>query len=61
VCRRALDALSPEMAFRIEKAFGLTMETMLRMQAWHDAKAMRSRAGKIKVKPYHRPLAATHR
>jgi addiction module HigA family antidote len=54
-------ALSPEMALRIEKAFGLNLETMLRMQAWHDAKAMRSRAGKVKVKPYHRFPAAPHR
>jgi antitoxin HigA-1 len=54
-------ALSAEMALRVEKAFGLNMETMLRMQAWHDAKEMRSRAGKVKVKPYHRGLAAPHR
>jgi len=54
-------ALSPEMALRVEKAFGLNMETMLRMQAWHDAKAMRGRAGKVKVKPYHRSLAVPHR
>ena len=54
-------ALSPEMALRIEKAFGLNMETMLRMQAWHDAKAMRSRAGKVNVKRYHRPPAAAPR
>lgn len=31
-------ALSPEMALRIEKAFRVNIETMLRMQAWHDAK-----------------------
>jgi hypothetical protein len=30
-------ALSPEMALRIEKAFGVSMDTLLRMQAWHDA------------------------
>ena len=29
-------ALSPEMALRIEKAFGVSMDTLLRMQAWHD-------------------------
>jgi antitoxin HigA-1 len=33
--------LSPEMALRIEKAFGVKMETLLNMQAWHDAYTMR--------------------
>ena len=47
-------ALSPEMALRIEKAFGLDMDTMLRMQAWHDAKVMRERAGEINVERYER-------
>lgn len=45
-------ALSPEMALRIEKAFGLSMDTLLRMQAWHDSHAMRERAGEIDVKRY---------
>jgi addiction module HigA family antidote len=51
-------ALSPEMALRVEKAFGVDMDTLLRMQAWHDAHAMRRRAGEIDVKPYHRPAPA---
>ena len=46
-------ALSAEMALRIEKAFGMKMETLLNMQAWHDAYAMRQRAGEIDVKRYH--------
>jgi len=50
-------AVSPEMALRIEKAFGVDMETLLRMQAWHDAHAMRERAGEIKVKRYRPPTA----
>jgi addiction module HigA family antidote len=50
-------ALSPEMALRMEKAFGLDMETLLRMQAWHDAHTMRRRAGEIKVKRYRPPTA----
>jgi antitoxin HigA-1 len=50
-------ALSAEMALRIEKAFGVTMETLLNMQAWHDAYTMRQRAGEITVKPYRRPPA----
>jgi addiction module HigA family antidote len=45
-------ALSAEMALRIEKAFGVDMEMLLRMQAWHDTTAMRRRAGEINVKPY---------
>ena len=45
-------ALSPEMALRIEKAFGVSMDTLLRMQAWHDGHAMRQRAGEIDVKRY---------
>lgn len=47
-------ALSPEMALRIEKAFGVSMDMLLRMQAWHDSVAMRERAGQIDVKPYQR-------
>ena len=30
-------ALLPEMALRIEKAFGVGMDMLLRMQAWYDA------------------------
>jgi addiction module HigA family antidote len=45
-------ALSPEMALRFEKAFGVKMDTLLRMQARHEAWQMRARAGEIKVKPY---------
>ena len=36
-------ALSPEMALRIEKAFGVDMEMLLRIQAWHDTHTMRQR------------------
>jgi addiction module HigA family antidote len=51
-------ALSPEMALRVEKAFGVDMELLLlRMQAWHDANAMRRRAGEIDVKRYRAPTA----
>ena len=45
-------ALSPEMALRVEKAFGLKMDMMLRMQAWHDCVLMRARADEITVQPY---------
>jgi len=46
--------LSPEMALRIEKAFGVSMDTLLRMQAWHDSYTMRQRAGEIAVERYVR-------
>ena len=45
-------ALSPEMALRIEKAFGVDMDMLLRMQAWHDAYTMRQRAGEIDVRRF---------
>lgn len=45
-------ALSPEMALRIEKAFGVSMDTLLRMQAWYDSYAIRQRAAEIKVSRY---------
>ena len=44
--------LSAEMALRIEKAFGIIMDTLLRMQAWYDAAQMRARADEIEVKRY---------
>lgn len=45
-------ALSPEMALRIEKAFGVGMEMLLRMQAWYDASQMRARTSDISVQRY---------
>ena len=45
-------SLSPEMALRMEKAFGIGMDLMLRMQAWHDAVRMRARADEIAVERY---------
>jgi addiction module HigA family antidote len=45
-------SLSPEMALRIEKAFGLSMDTLLRMQAWYDAYTMREHADEINVSRY---------
>ena len=47
-------ALSPEMALRIEKAFDVSMDLLLRMQAWHDAARMRARADDISVDRYQR-------
>ena len=45
-------SLSPEMALRVEKAFGFSMDLLLRMQAWHDATQMRARADEIDVRRY---------
>jgi antitoxin HigA-1 len=44
--------VSPEMALRIEKAFGMNMDTLLKMQTWFDTYTMRERADQIKVKPF---------
>lgn len=44
--------LSPEMALRIEKAFGLSMETLMRMQNSFDIAETRKREGKINVLPF---------
>lgn len=44
--------LSPEMALRLEKAFGVSMDTLLRMQTSYDAAEMRKRERQIKVKRY---------
>ena len=45
-------ALSSEMALRIEKAFGLKMETLLRMQISYEIAQARDRAADIRVKRY---------
>lgn len=45
-------SLSPEMALRIEKAFGLKMETLLRMQLACDVARTRRRESEIEVDQY---------
>ena len=45
-------SLSPEMALRFEKAFGLKMDTLLRMQTSYDIAKARKAANKIKVERY---------
>lgn len=59
VTRAALSALlnerahlSPEMALRIEKAFGVSMDTLMRMQNSYDIVQARKRAGEINVVPF---------
>jgi len=52
-------SLSPEMGLRVEKAFGLKMDTLLRMQAAFDAAAVRKELTGLKVKPFvNRRVAA---
>jgi antitoxin HigA-1 len=45
-------SLSPEMAIRVEKAFGPKMDTLLRMQAAYDIAQARGKQDEIKVKRY---------
>ena len=42
-------SLSPEMALRVEKAFGVSMDTLMRMQNSFDIAQTRKREGEIKV------------
>ncbi len=42
-------ALSGDMALRIEKAFGVPMETLMRMQSAYDIAQTRKREGLIQV------------
>jgi addiction module HigA family antidote len=45
-------ALSPELALRVEKAFGPEVDHLLRIQAAYDAAQVRKRSKEIKVKRY---------
>ncbi len=47
--------LSGEMALRIEKAFGVKMDTLMRMQASYDIARTRLREGEIRVRRF-RPV-----
>lgn len=46
--------LSSEMALRIEKAFGVSMDTLMRMQNSYDIAEARRRESEIDVAPYTR-------
>jgi addiction module HigA family antidote len=48
-------ALSPEMAIRFDKAFGVSAKTLLRMQSAHDLARAQSAAGTINVSRIERP------
>jgi plasmid maintenance system antidote protein VapI len=45
------------MALRLEKAFGVSMDLLLKMQAGYDAAQARMHGDKIKVKRF-KPVAA---
>ena len=49
-------SLSPDMALRIEKAFGPKMDTLLRMQTAFDIAEVRDRESDISVKRYVAPV-----
>jgi antitoxin HigA-1 len=50
--------LSGDMALRIEKAFGVKMDTLMRMQSSYDIARTRSREREIRVRRYE--PATTH-
>jgi len=45
--------LSGDMALRIEKAFGVKMDTLMRMQSAHDIAETRKREKEIQVRRFH--------
>ena len=45
--------LSGEMALRIEKAFGVKMDTLMRMQASYDIAQTRKREREVRVQRFH--------
>src|SRR5436853_6566870 len=45
-------ALSPDLALRIEKAFGPQVDLMLRIQAAYDAAQIRKHAKRVKIRRY---------
>jgi addiction module HigA family antidote len=45
-------SVSAEMALRLEKAFGVSMDLLLKMQAGYDAAQARMHGDKIKVKRF---------
>ena len=51
--------LSGDMALRIEKAFGVKMDTLMRMQASYDIAQTRKREKEIRVRRIH-PAAEVH-
>ena len=50
-------SLSPKMALRIEKVFGVSMDTLLRMQTSYDIALTRMREDEIDLVPFERQVA----
>ena len=50
--------LSGDMALRIEKAFGVKMDTLMRMQSSYDIAQARKREKQIHVRRVHQPADA---
>ena len=46
-------SLTPEMALRVEMAFGIKTDMLLRMQAWYDSETIRSKASELNVQRYN--------
>jgi addiction module HigA family antidote len=46
--------LSGDMALRIEKAFGVKMDTLMKMQSAYDIAQTRKREKEIRVRRFHR-------
>jgi antitoxin HigA-1 len=51
--------LSPEMALWIEKAFGVSLDTLMAMQNNFDIAQVRKREREINILPFRAPPAAT--
>lgn len=55
----AQTSLSPDMAIRLDKAFGIDMETLMRMQGSYDIARARERQREIEVERFQpRPASA---
>jgi addiction module HigA family antidote len=54
---RGENGVSPEMAVRLERAFGGAADFWLRMQMSFDLARVRARAGKIRVRPFEPKVA----
>jgi addiction module HigA family antidote len=54
---RGENGISPEMAVRLEKAFGGAADFWLRMQMNYDLAKVRAHAGTIRVKPFEPKVA----
>ena len=52
--------LSGDMALRIEKAFGVKMDALMRMQSTYDIAQTRKREKKIRVRRFHAASEGRH-